>query len=99
MGGVSCDGGKPGAGRWTHLVCTFDGKRASLYQDGTLVASTPCAANLAPYTGPMHIGQYAAVSEPYQTEGRIAGVKIYGRALAASDAAEAFKAGCPAQNR
>ncbi|MHC4177052.1 MAG: HzsA-related protein, partial [Planctomycetota bacterium] len=39
LGGVSCDGGRPGLGRWVHLVGTFNGRRACLYQDGKLVAS------------------------------------------------------------
>lgn len=95
VGGVSCDGGTPAAGKWMHIVGVYDGKRASLYQDGKLVASTPCAANLTPYGGPMLIGQYATPAEQYQTKGRIAGVKIYGRAISAPEAAEAAKAGGP----
>ena len=95
LGGASCDGGRPAAGRWTHLVCTYNGRLARLYQNGRQVASVPCAPNSAPWRGPLVIGQYAQPQESFQVIGRIGGVKIYRRALSAKEAAEGFKAGPP----
>lgn len=87
VGGVSCDGGKAIANVWVHLVGTFDGRRAQLYQSGRLVADTPCVPNRTPWTGPLHIGQYARVSPDYQVKGLISGVKFYQRALSAKEIA------------
>ncbi len=85
LGGVSCDGGRPAVGRWVHLVGTFNGTRACLYQDGKLVASVDCSANRTPFSGPLVIGQYSSQAPQYQVTGRIAGVKIYHRALKAEE--------------
>ena len=42
VGGIDCDGGTaPKIGDWVHIVATFDGSRARLYQDGELVADVP----------------------------------------------------------
>ena len=32
VAGIDCDGGKPPVGQWAHLVCTFDGQTARVYQ-------------------------------------------------------------------
>jgi hypothetical protein len=81
VGGVSCDGGSPVVGRWVHMVGTFNGRQATLYQDGRAVASVACRPNRAPWPGPLVIGQYSGQAPSYQVTGRIAGVKIYRRAL------------------
>jgi len=91
LGGTSCDGGRPVVGRWTQLTGTFDGARACLYQDGRLVASTACSPNLAPWSGPLVVGQYARQGPSYQVEGRIADVKIFRRALGPAEIAENVK--------
>ena len=85
LGGVSCDGGRGAVGRWVHLVGTFNGTRACLYQDGKQVASVDCSANRTPFSGPLVIGQYSSQAPQYQVTGRIAGVKIYHRALKAEE--------------
>jgi hypothetical protein len=90
---VSCDGGRPVVGRWTHLVGTFNGQRACLYQDGKLAASVDCFPNGTPWDGPLVIGQYSQQADSYQVQGQIAGVKIYARALRAEEAAAKFAAG------
>jgi hypothetical protein len=92
VGGIDCDGGKPAPGRWTHLVGTYDGQTARLYQDGRPVAAKAGAASRAPWKRPLHVGQYSGgPGAPYQVFGRIAGLRIYSRALPAADAAAAFK--------
>jgi hypothetical protein len=52
--------------------------------------------NDTPWEGPLFIGQYGAgTGSQYQVHGRIAGVKIYRRALRADEVAKSFKATRP----
>jgi len=95
LGGVSCDGGRPVAGEWVHLVGTFDGRRAVLFQDGKQVAAADAFPNLAAFAGPLVLGQYSNRADSYQVFGQIAGVKIYRRALKPDEPAASFKAGPP----
>jgi hypothetical protein len=93
VGGIDCDGGKPTVGRWTHLACTFDGRTAQLYQDGVKVAEKSGSPLLAPWRGPLFVGQYTGQSgEGFQVIGQIADVRIYGRILQDKDIAAAAKA-------
>lgn len=92
LGGANCDGGNVPVGRWFHIVATFDGKRACVYEDGKQIASVPCAPSLDPYPGPLFIGQYApGPNKQFQVHGQIADVKIYRRAISASEAQEMAK--------
>lgn len=90
---VSCDGGSPAVGRWVHLVGTFDGKKARLYQDGRQVAQVDCFPSRAGYGGPLVVGQYSGQGPPYQVQGGITGLKLYHRALRATEVAKKFQAG------
>jgi hypothetical protein len=82
VGGVDCDGGKPDVGRWIHLVGTFDGRQARLFQDGALVAERSGPFQLTVWPGDLHIGQYSGGPAPaYQVTGRIKDVKIFHRPL------------------
>ncbi len=93
VGGVDCDGGRPAAGEWTHLVCVYDGQSARLYQDGRLVKSMPCSPNRTAWGGPLFVGQYSGgAAGPYQVRGAISDVRIYRRALGAKEVAERFEA-------
>ena len=87
LGGISCDGGSPAVGRWVHLVGTFNGKQARLYQDGKQVGEVECDPNRAPWSGPLVIGQYSGQAPQYQVTGRMKGVKIYRRALKSEEIA------------
>jgi hypothetical protein len=49
VGGIDCDGGQPALGRWIHLVGTYDGRTARLFEDGKLVGEKTGAANTAPW--------------------------------------------------
>lgn len=92
VAGIDCDGGQSAVGRWIHLVGTFDGRLARLFQDGAQVAERAGKANATPWPGELHIGQYSAQPHPqFQVSGRIAGVKIYHRPLEAPEAAAAAK--------
>jgi hypothetical protein len=90
---ISCDGGHPAVGRWTHLVGTFDGQKACLYQDGKPVARVDCYPNRVAWSGPLVVGQYSAQSPSYQVQGEISGLKIYHRALRPAEIAEKHQAG------
>jgi hypothetical protein len=86
VGGVDCDGGKQVVGQWTHLVGTFDGQTARLYQDGKLVAQQTGSFVTEPWPGALHVGQYSGGPRPdYQVTGRIAEVRIYHRVLTEDD--------------
>ncbi|OHB86121.1 MAG: hypothetical protein A2V98_19220 [Planctomycetes bacterium RBG_16_64_12] len=90
---VSCDGGRPVVGRWVHLVGTFDGKNACLYEDGKLAAQVACYPTRAAWSGPLVVGQYSSQSPVYQVQGGITRLKLYHRALRAAEVAEKFQAG------
>ena len=98
VGGIDCDGGRPATGRWTHLVGTFDGHVARLFQDGLRVGEKEGEASRAPWDSPLHVGQYSGGPAPsYQVHGRIAGMRIYSRAITANEVKTASQAPPPAQ--
>ena len=87
VGGINCDGGDPAMGKWTHLLATFDGRRARLFENGVEVASERGEATAALWSGPLFVGQYGAEPGPkFQVHGQIAGAKIYRRAVPADEA-------------
>ena len=88
IGRVSCDGGSPAVGRWVHLVGTFKGRRAALYQDGKLVSAVDCEPNLTVGSGPLIIGNLSAGSVGCQLQGRVKDFKIYRRALRPAEIVE-----------
>jgi hypothetical protein len=93
VGGVDCDGGKPVADRWMHLVAVYDGRGLALYQDGVKVAERTASVSAAVWPGELHVGQYSGGLAPsYQTQGRIAGLKVYHRPLEAKEITAAAKA-------
>jgi hypothetical protein len=96
LGGVNCDGGRAPIGRWVHVLATYDGSQARVFQDGVQVASTPCKADRTTWSAPLFVGQYGpSPGTSYQVLGRIARLRIYHRAVSAEEAAVAFKDGPP----
>jgi len=94
VAGIDCDGGQPAMGEWLHIVGTFDGRTARLYQNGQLVAEKTGTAAPAQFGGPLHVGQYSGgPAGSYQVIGRMRGLKVYERVLTADDAKAAFEAG------
>ncbi|UCC44953.1 MAG: LamG domain-containing protein, partial [Candidatus Zixiibacteriota bacterium] len=92
LGGIDCDGGTVPVKQWVHLVGTYDGAKAKLYQNGKEVAAVRCRPNQTPWQQPLFVGQYGAGPGPqYQVHGRIAGLKIYRCALTAREVAASFK--------
>jgi len=97
VGGFDCDGGKPLAGQWMHIVCTYDGHVARLFQDGAQVAEKAGTAVALPWSGDLLVGHYSGIPKDpsFQVTGRIAGLKIYHRAFTAAEAAASAKAKPP----
>ncbi len=92
VGTVDCDGGPIVVGRWVHLVGLFDGRTTRLYVDGAQVAEKAGAVNTTPWRGELFLGQYSGDQSPsYQTNGRLAGIKIYHRPLRREEIAQAAK--------
>jgi len=88
VGGIDCDGGQVPMGRWVHLIGSFDGQVARVFQDGRQVAQQMGQASSALWQGPLVIGQYSGgPAPPYQVLGRIAGVRIYHRPITEPEAA------------
>jgi hypothetical protein len=82
VGGLDCDGGQPVDKQWHHVIGTYDGRTARLYVDGKQVAEKSGPFNQTVWPGELCLGQYSAQpGPPYQVRGRIAGVKLYHRAV------------------
>jgi len=73
---------------WTHLAATFDGTAMRMYVNGGLVDSQPQTAPLSPTTGTLQIGADGYPGEFF--EGRIDDVRIYNRALSASEVRQLY---------
>jgi hypothetical protein len=87
-GGVNCDGGKPEAGRWIHLVATVDGQTARLFQDGQPVAEAKGNVQTERWPGDLFVGTYGASPGPgFVTTGQFAGFTLYHRILSADEIA------------
>jgi hypothetical protein len=68
---------------WTHLALTFDGAALRLYVNGTLVSTTNRNGAMATSTSALRIGGNSVWGEYFK--GLIDEVRIYNRALAASE--------------
>lgn len=88
VGGIDCDGGRPPLGRWVHVVGTYDGQTARLFEDGKLVAEKTGEAVREVWPGPLHVGQYSQPGPDFQVYGRMRGLKVYHRPIDAAEAAE-----------
>ncbi len=72
VGGVFCDGGSPQVGDWVHLVATFDGQKARLFENGICVSEQTGNFNLSVWPGDLHVGQYSGQpAAEYQVTGQI----------------------------
>lgn len=76
-------------GAWHHVTGTWSGTSGTLYVDGQLVGSGSFTA-LASVLNPMYVGGFAG-SQGFN--GTIDDVRIYSRALSASEAATLYRAG------
>ncbi len=78
------DSGQPAAiGRWQHVAATYDGSTARIYLDGTLAATSTFTGNVGD-SNSWRIGAYGSPAGGF-FQGLIDNVRIYGRALSASE--------------
>jgi Concanavalin A-like lectin/glucanases superfamily/PKD domain len=76
-------GTRPPANAWTHLAATYDGARQRLYINGVEVANRVQTGQIQVSSGRLRIGGNSIWGEYFR--GRIDEVRIYNRALTASD--------------
>ncbi len=90
VGGIDCDGGTTPLGTWIHLLGTFDGRTARLWQNGEQVAEATGAAGRELFRGDFLVGQYSAAPGPsFQMLGEIAGLRIFNRVVDPKETASA----------
>jgi glucose/arabinose dehydrogenase len=84
-------GGAP-LNQWVHLAGVYDGSRMTLYVNGVERASGPKAGNLLTSLRPVLVGANANSTPPLAAsqylKGRVDDVRLYTRALSASEVAE-----------
>jgi fibronectin type 3 domain-containing protein len=76
-------GRSPAIGQWQHVAATYDGTTARIYVDGTLAASSTFAGNVGDSNN-WRIGAYGSPAGNF-FDGSIDDVRIYSRALSASE--------------
>src|SRR3989339_2070694 len=98
IGGVNKGVGKAwtsaDANSWHHLIGTYDGATVKLYQDGTLAGQTSATGNIDVNGNPLIIGRQGT-SPAGRFDGVIDEVKIYNRALSASEVLEHYQGMVP----
>ncbi|MBD3884859.1 LamG domain-containing protein [Phormidium tenue FACHB-886] len=96
--GTSLEGdiyrGTPDNNRWIHLAGIYDGSTMRLYVDGTEIGSRTLTGNIRVDNNPVTIGGEENGSAPQVVDGEFEGlideVRIYNRALDASEIREIF---------
>ncbi|MEJ0038427.1 MAG: DUF4082 domain-containing protein [Gammaproteobacteria bacterium] len=68
---------------WSHVAMTYDGSNVVLYVNGTAVNTVAATGNIVSGTSALWIGGNAVLGEYFQ--GRIDEVRVYNRALSATD--------------
>ena len=77
-------GRAPTVGKWQHVAATYDGSAARIYVDGVQTATATFTGNVG--TGnAWRIGAYGPAPPMGFFDGRLDNVRIYGRALSASE--------------
>jgi hypothetical protein len=70
---------------WSHLAATFDGAVVRLYVNGVQAGSLPFAGSMPASTGPLRLGGNAVWGDGEWFAGLIDEVRVYDRALSASE--------------
>jgi len=89
------------AGRWSHLVGTFDGERLRLYVNGALAMERQSKFREIPHGADFFIGCFrgdpsaddANYSQDGFFKGKIADVRVYARAMSEEEIAAQYEAG------
>lgn len=76
-------GSRPAANVWTHIAVTYNGAMMRFYINGTQTATQSRTGSIAASTGPLRIGGNSMWGEYFT--GRIDEVRVYNRALSASE--------------
>jgi len=79
-------------GSWSHITGTFDGSLISIYTNGTLTATSTYSGSINTSSNILQIGSGDIVGGGFWN-GKIDDVRIYNRALTASEVAKLYKAG------
>ncbi|MEM6365842.1 MAG: LamG-like jellyroll fold domain-containing protein [Planctomycetota bacterium] len=74
---------------WRHVVVTADGEQLQFYEDGKLVASTPCTSIAASDSDTVWFGTDAEATRVW--DGRIDEVALYDRALSEEEVAALYR--------
>ncbi len=74
-------------GTWHHLAAVWDGGHLTVYVDGAPDASTVTPTTVVDVTGPVHLGRHFQLNSQFESAGSIDEVRIYDRALTASEVA------------
>lgn len=86
--------GVPENNRWIHLAGTYDGSIMRLYVDGIEIGNRPLTGNIRVDDNPVTIGGEENGADPQVVDGEFEGlideVRIYNRALDASEIREIF---------
>lgn len=86
--------GTPDDNHWIHLAGTYDGSIMRLYVDGVEIGSQPLTGNIRVDDNPVTIGGEENGAEPQVVDGEFEGlideVRLYNRALNASEIREIF---------
>lgn len=89
-GGLPAGAGSPlrfhTAGRWYHIVGTYDGSETRMYVDGVLIDSHPATGLVTAYGKPVRFGRFNNLGQFY-LPGVIDEIRIYDRALSPAEAA------------
>ena len=79
-------------GKWHLVTATYNGAIQAIYVDGTLVASQESTGSITDNGGPVTIGNQWVTSDQY-FNGQLDDVRIYNRALSASEIKQLYNAG------
>jgi hypothetical protein len=75
---------------WRYYASTYDGTRATLYENGIATTSIPLTINLNNTSNPMTIGRWDGGG--YNLNGNISQAYVYNRALSATEIEQNFEA-------
>ncbi len=82
-------------GSWHHVAATFDGQHVSVYIDGVLAAATSASGSLSPAVGANLMVGADPVDPQAKFSGAVDELRVYGRALSATEIAAQCAASDP----